>query len=95
VPWALQGGGTSDGALAPSLVGLHSKSRSIPEAARPAVQIASAGKWFRARQGAMISGRTRGTVGGVTKMFDRCRYAVTAAPHNGTARRLPHGGRDG
>jgi hypothetical protein len=34
-------------------------------------------------------------VGGVTKMFDRCRYAVTAPLHDGITRRLPHGGRDG
>ena len=29
-----------------------------------------------------ISGRNRSVVGGVTKMLDRCRYAVTA-PHDG------------
>jgi hypothetical protein len=31
-----------------------------------------------------ISVRDRGAVGGVTTMLDRCRYAVTAAPHDGT-----------
>jgi len=33
----------------PSLVGLHSNLRSNPEAARPAVKISSAVKWFHAR----------------------------------------------
>src|SRR5262245_43490367 len=31
-----------------------------------------------------ISMRNQGVGGRVTKMFDRCRYAVTAAPHDGT-----------
>jgi hypothetical protein len=36
--------------------------------------------------GSAISVRNRGAVGGVTKIIDRCRYAVTAAPHDSTAR---------
>ena len=32
-----------------------------------------------------IAVRNRGTVGRVTTMLDRCRYAVTAPPHDGTA----------
>jgi hypothetical protein len=90
-------GGISDGAMGPPLVGGHSKSRSTPEAARLAVKIAFAFKWFHARRevGDLPEEPRRGGPGDENvRQVSVCRHGG-AARRYGTARRIPRGGRDG
>jgi hypothetical protein len=64
-----------------SLVGLHSNWRSNLEAARHAVKISSEVNWFHA--GRAVGGLHEEPlrVRWLTKMLDRCQYAVMAPQH--------------